>query len=152
MTTAKATKIERIQRVNAAVIEIGNRGRRFFYYNKEDRYAQMMMTPSGHLKWRDEYSDDLVHIVKSGPWHGFSNGGTLRSLVEAFAHYVRTGEPVGSWRFGPWGEYMCDGDLWDYGKENMLDLRRALATNPAIGEFSEKALSATIEEPELEDA
>ena len=45
----------------------------------------------------DDYSGKRVfthETVWGGRWRGFSHGGTLRSLVEAFRDYICTGEPL----------------------------------------------------------
>jgi hypothetical protein len=50
-------------------------------------------------------------------WRGFSEGGTLRSLVEQLRDYIRTGKQVHPQSFGPWPQWYCDGDLWGYGDD-----------------------------------
>ncbi|MDQ2139547.1 hypothetical protein RBI14_15385 [Alcaligenaceae bacterium B3P038] len=75
------------------------------------------MSRSGHLYFVDEYRGQLIYLSKRHRWRGFSHGGTLRTLVERIAEYVRTGEPMDRWPIAP--KRSMDGgfDMWGYGDE-----------------------------------
>jgi len=122
----------RLSHANELVAAVSRHGRRFFYYEKGNRVALFEIDLAGRLWWRDEYTDARVYVAYRQRWRKFSNGGTLRSLVEALARYIREGTPIHSGHFGPWPEWYCDGDLWGYGKEAMAALRAEIAGAPCI--------------------
>jgi len=116
-------KAQRIEDVNKAVVQIASYGRRFFYTPKTNKVACMKADGAGHLKWVDNYTEKTMPIIVGGRWDGFSNGGTLKSLVEAFAHYVRTGEAIGI-------GYLSD--MWAYPEPEMKKLRAVLSKSPVF--------------------
>jgi len=110
-------KSERIKRVNTFIRVIADTGRRFFYSRKFDRYGHFFLGHDGHLRWRDEYTHKAIYLSGLENWdRGFSNGGTLKSLIQLLAKFIRTGEPLPQWCFrldGPWGygddmQIVCD--------------------------------------------
>lgn len=117
------SKVQRIEDVNKAVVEIASYGRKFFYTPKTNKIACMRAGSRGHLEWVDNYTQKAVKIIVNSRWDGFSNGGTLRYLVEAFAHYVRTGEPIGI-------NYLSD--MWAYPADEMEKLRAVLSKSPVF--------------------
>ncbi len=117
-------KQDRVDRVNALVVVIAACGRQFFQH--KNRVARMEIDERGCLWWTDQYSGVRIYTHKEGRWRGFTNGGTLKSLVEALRDYVRTGEPLGPY-FGPWPHRVGGGDLWGYGEEAMERVRNAAA-------------------------
>lgn len=122
-------KAERIKNANEIVMAISRHGRRFFYSSKHNRTARFELDQQGRLRFRDEWSDKPVLIVKSGRWRGFNNGGTLRSIVEDLARYIRTGNKIRN-HFGPWPDWICGGDMWGYG-DSMKSVRSEISDNPA---------------------
>jgi hypothetical protein len=125
-------KLERLVHANAVIAAMSRHGRRFFYSKTNDTTAALSLDKSGRVRLTDEYTQKTFLIVKNGRWRHFSNGGTLRSLIEALAGYVRTGQQVNPLRFGPFPDYLCDGDLWGYGDEAMEAVRADIADNPAV--------------------
>lgn len=118
MKDKKFHKLLRLQRANALIVTISSCGRRFFRHG--ERVSQFEITGSGHFYYRDKYSDRLLPCWRTkGPtWQRhFSEGGTLKSLVESLAVYIKSGEPVNPFFFGPWAPSTCDGDLWGYGED-----------------------------------
>ena len=126
-------KRARAASVNALIQVIGSYGHRFFYYAKSNRFATMSVRENGHIYSRDHYTGgDIYTHFEGGRWRAFSGGGTLRALVIAFRKFIATGEPVPARHFGPWPDWICDGDLWGYG-ESMEFVRDAAFTLGVAG-------------------
>lgn len=119
----------RIENANQVLCVISSHGRRFFWSEKHNRVSRFIGTTTA-VHYVDHWTGSIIDTAADKDWHGFTNGGTLRGLVEALAHYIRTGDPISSGHFGPW-DY-CRGDLWGYGQEEMEKVRRDLSSNPAI--------------------
>jgi hypothetical protein len=54
----------------------------FFYNETHARYACFELDWMGKVWFRDGCTDRLIYTHCEGHWVGFSNGGTLRGLVE----------------------------------------------------------------------
>lgn len=141
MSTAK-TKAERLADANYLILQISMFGRRFFYYERGNRVARFEYSIDGKLWLRDEYTDKRVYVAYRGNWRNFSNGGTLRRLIEALALYIRTGERIPAGHLGPWPDHYCDGDLWGYGKEEMARLRGAAWSRDCVAWAARSAVPA----------
>lgn len=118
MKDKKFQKLLRLQRANALLATISVCGRQFF--RQGVRISHFEIADNGRLYFRDKYSDRSLPCshTKARAWQRhFSEGGTLKSLVESLAGYVRTGEPVNPFFFGPWSPSTCNGDLWGYGDD-----------------------------------
>jgi len=124
------TKGERLAHANAVLRAMGSYGRRFFYSSRHDRYAELILDDRGRCRRIDECSGKSVWLDENGKWRGFTNGGTCRAIVADLARYVRTGQKTRN-HFGPWPEWICDGDLWGYG-DDAGKVRAALLNNPAV--------------------
>lgn len=135
-------KVARLIEANRVIEAISRRGRRFFYSESFDRISAFEIDSGGRLRLRDRYTNKLVYIAYRGRWRHFTEGGTLRSLVEALAGYIRTGVPIKAGWFGPWPQYVCDGDLWGYGAEEMVALRAELSASPAVASKPVRAEAA----------
>ncbi len=125
------SKAERLEHANAVIAAMARHGRRFFYCERYDRTSHFVIDDRGQLRFVDNYSGKAVLLVKGGKWRGFSNGGTCRAMVENLGNYVRTGKKCGN-HWGPWPEWVCDGDLWGYGHEASQAVRNDIAGNPAL--------------------
>ena len=125
-------KAERLADANYLILQVSMFGRRFFYNARHNRVARFEITIDGKLWFRDDYTDKRVYVAYKGRWRNFSHGGTCRRLVEDLAKYIRTGERIPAGHFGPWPEYLCDGDLWGYGKETMARLRNAMSPRDCV--------------------
>lgn len=124
-------RADRLVNANAVLRAMGSHGRRFFYSSQHDRYAELILDDAGRLRIVDEQSGKAVAIIAGGKWRGFKNGGTCRAIVEDLARYVRTGKPTRN-HFGPWTEWVCDGDLWGYGANASQSVRDEIRNNPAV--------------------
>lgn len=126
------SKAERLDVANAVIAAIAKHGRRFFWSERHHRVSRFEFGARGRLTLVDKHTGYAVYVMKNGPWRSFSEGGTLRRLIEALARYIREGERIKGGYFGPWPDWVCDGDLWGYGAEAMKALRADLAGSPAI--------------------
>jgi hypothetical protein len=71
---------------------------------------------SGELWFVDRYTRKPV-LVRHQEWRHFSEGGSLRSIVQHLAAYIRDRSPVNIHYFAPSPEWVCGGDLWGYGED-----------------------------------
>lgn len=126
------TRRQRIEAANEVIFQVASFGRRFFYNETHDRVARFEQSLDGKLWFRDDYTNKLCYTAYRYNWRNFSHGGTMRSLIDALAHYIRTGEPISRGYFGPWRKIFCNGDLWGYGDDAMQSLRAAIAESPAL--------------------
>lgn len=126
-------KRHRADHVNQAIKIIANHGRRFFYSQAVNRYASMEVDQRGKVWLTDEYTGKRIFTHKTvwgGRWRDFSHGGTLRSLVEAFRDYIRTGEPLHPGYLGP--ERFDDSNIWGYDEEGMKAVREQAGALPVF--------------------
>ncbi len=115
-------KTKRLKNVNKLVKVIGHNGRHFFWSEKNSRFAKMILK-NHRLYWVDEHTGKHVYLHYKYWNRGFSNGGTLRQLVNYLKNYVMTGEKIPKQFLGPWPSWYCDGDPWGYGKK-MIKIRK----------------------------
>ena len=135
MTTGNklTLKQQRTEQVNQVIRIIGNHGRHFFLNQKANRYACMEVDQRGKIWFIDDFSSRRIFTHKTdwgGRWRGFSHGGTLRSLVEEFRDYIRTGEPLHPGYLGP--ERFDDSNIWGYDIEGMRAVRKQAGTLPVF--------------------
>jgi len=128
-----ALKQQRVEHVNQAIRIIADHGRRFFYNQVADRYASMEVDQRGKVWFIDDYSARRIFTHKTnwgGRWRGFSHGGTLRAVVEAFRDYIRTGEPIHPGYLGP--ERFNDSNIWGYDEAGMKAVREQAGALPVF--------------------
>lgn len=126
-------KRQRAEQVNQVIRIIGAHGRRFFFNQVSDRYASMEVDQRGKVWFIDDYSARRIFTQKTtwgGRWRGFSHGGTLRSLVEGFRDYIRTGEPLHPGYLRP--ERFDDSNIWGYDEEGMRAVREQAGVLPVF--------------------
>ena len=124
-------KQQRTNQVNHVIRIIGNHGRRFFFNQKTNCYACMEVDQRGKVWFIDDYSARRIfthNTTWGGRWRGFSHGGTLRSLVEGFRDYIRTGEPMHPGHLGP--ERFNDSNIWGYDIEGIRAVRQQAGALP----------------------
>jgi len=117
-----ATKHERMVVANLVIEAISQFGRQFFLH--KGRVSKFELDSRGRLWFIDGYTQRRIYVAYEGKWRGFTEGGTLRDLIKNLGGFIRSGDPIRR-RFGPWPEWICDGDLWGYG-ESMGALRARL--------------------------
>lgn len=123
-------KHERITEANKLIETISSYGRRFFYNERNDRVAYMLIGPRGHIYFVDDYSGKAIYVAYNGRWNGWSHGGTLRDLVKELANYVRTGEQLSPNWIGP--QRFNDSNIWGYAEDEMAKCRAEAAKSPVI--------------------
>ena len=140
------TKQERVCEANKVIAACAAHGRRFFYTGPgaengrgypeagpEGRVARFELGERGHIYFRDNYTWKRIYVAwERGRWKGWSHGGTLRDLVRALRDYIRTGKPISAKWFGPWPDWVCEGDLWGYGPDAMAAVREAALSTAAV--------------------
>ncbi|AJY12793.1 hypothetical protein K6W16_13615 [Burkholderia dolosa] len=118
------TKAERAEHANQLLRAIGSHGRRFFYNAKHDQYARFELDSRGRVWFVDDYTQKRVYTHDKGRWRGFTQGGTLRSLVERMRDYIRTGWQLPRGVIAP--PYMggnSEDNVWGYDREAAAALR-----------------------------
>ena len=119
----KPIQLARLAIANEVILCVARHGRKFFSSHGDER-VQNYPERFSHfeygdglkprLKFRDKYTWKLIDISQPHRWRGFSDGGTLRAIVEMLAGYIVRGKPISN-HFGPWHKDLCGGDLWGYG-------------------------------------
>lgn len=125
MSATRGERQQRVEVANAMINIIAINGRQFFRY--KDRVGCFGLDCRGHLFYRDAYSQRDIFIKKgwrSRRGNGFTEGGTMKGIIGALAKYIRKGQTLHPRCFGPWPDWICDGDLWGYG-EDMEKVRLA---------------------------
>lgn len=148
-----AERAERAHRVNRFIAEVASCGRRFFDHAgraapdrhpaTRDGVSRFVVVwprealrppaeagkPNGQptLRFADAYTGALLSANRqNGRWKGFSQGGTLRSLVLRFQRYVMSGNNrylLTAADVGPWPDWAAGGDVWGYGEAAMKRVR-----------------------------
>lgn len=116
------TKFERMEIANKMLIAIASCGRKFFAHR--DRVSRFDIDHRGRIWFVDKYTQKRIYVSYRGNWRGFSEGGTLRALVERLRDFITRGKQLPALIFGPWPEWVCGGDLWAYG-DDMQRVREA---------------------------
>jgi len=118
------SRTEREARVNQAnefIEVIASCGRRFFEH--DGRIARFNLDDRGRLWFTDAYTQKEIYVAMPRyRWRGFSNGGTLRSLVENLSGYIRHGQPLWMGYFEP---MRSGANAWGYNEEAMGRVRAA---------------------------
>lgn len=143
MASTTAQKHQRVEQVNQAIRIIADHGRRFFFNARNNAYASMHIDKHGKIWFVDDYTGKAILTQKTqwgGRWKGFSHGGTLKSLVEAFRDYIRTGEPLHPGWLGP--ERFDDSNMWGYDEAGMKAVREQAGVLPVFRQPVTAALAA----------
>lgn len=116
----KFIQMDRARKANALILTIGDNGRNFFKH--KGTYGFFKVDDRGRVWFFDKYTKRMIYTHYRGRWRYFSDGGTLQSLVVSLSKWIKTGKMLNR-PFGPWPDYICDGDLWGYG-DSMNRIRR----------------------------
>lgn len=110
-------------RANQLLDAIAGCGRHFFRH--DNQVSRLMFDRQQRICFWDAYTKRHIYPVNGRRWRGFTEGGTLRRLVQHLVVFVRHGTPVPFRNsFGPWHQDFCGGDVWGYG-EDMEKVRQA---------------------------
>lgn len=118
-------KIERANKANELLLTIAARGRGFFGHVKQHGVSKFIVDYRGRIWFFDSYTGQQIYLHYKYWGKGFSEGGTLKSLVNALMKFICDGEPVPNSHFGPWPDWVCNGDLWGYGDDMQAVRERA---------------------------
>jgi len=130
-------KAQRAALMNAIIYEVATTGRRFFSHASNISYLEL--DARGRVWFVDSYTERRIYTHYSQRWRGFTNGGTMRALVQTMRDFI-TGAREGATadavmgHFGPWPDWYNGGDPWGYG-EAMPSLRervRVLMKSPDV--------------------
>lgn len=137
-----ALKRRRCEHVNQAITIIATHGRRFFFSAATGQYASIEVDAHGKVWWVDDYSGKRIYTHPTGfgsRWRGFTHGGTLRDLVEAFREYIVTGRQLSPLYLGPERHRISDGNIWGYAPEAMSVVREQAGALPVFRQPEQQA-------------
>ena len=129
------SKRARAAQANELLRVIAANGRQFFKHG--DCVSVFEVDYRGRVWWRNAYKNKRIYVYGHWYWRGFTEGGTLRQLVEYLRDFIRWGTPVPAAQFGPWPEWLCDGDLWGYGED--MEIVRSAARHLGVVRVEEAA-------------
>ena len=118
--------------INKLIKAIGGCGRRFFFSKRFDRYARIEVDQRGRVWFIDDYTEKRIYTHYHYWKRGFSHGGTMKDLVNAFRDYITKGVHVPAGMLGPWPHWLAYGDLWGYGDNAMQEVRDAALSHGVI--------------------
>lgn len=113
----------RMEKANAIIRVMASYGRLFFSSNSDKReaspdpfIAHFTVDACGELWFVDRYSRKPI-LVRLQEWRGFSDGGTLRGIVEHLAEHIKAETPINPGYFARSPQWVCKGDMWGYGDD-----------------------------------
>lgn len=115
-------KQDRANRANELLLRIGSVGRNFFSYPQHYGVGKFIVDYRGRIWFFDGYTGKQIYLHYKYWGRGFSEGGTLRYLINDLMIYIRDGTRLPSSHLGPWPDWICGGDLWGYG-DDMASVR-----------------------------
>ena len=126
MTPIQAKREHRLRIANDFIRVIASHGRRFFYY--QGYVTRLEVDARGRIWLVDKYMQKRVDTHRrNSRWNSFTEGGTMRGLVESLRDYVLGRAPLPLNHLGPAPEWMSGGDPWGYGPVAMDAVRRECA-------------------------
>lgn len=124
------SRAQRIQVANDLLLEIANRGRRFFWHGGN---VSRFVWDQDRLWCIDGCSKAKITLRGRPSWRGFSEGYTLACLVDGLREFIKTGKPLPARIFGPWPWVVADGDLWGYGADMAAIRQKAYDLGVIVG-------------------
>ena len=137
-----AERSNRMGAANELIWCISKKGRRFFSYGidknasrlfpftQNEKVSRFKLAQNGRLWFLDGYTDKLIYTHYNGEWRDFTNGGTMRRLVQSLRDFIMTGKLLYG-DLGPWPEMRGmplshSNDRWAYGSDMELVRQKAL--------------------------
>ncbi len=109
------TKEERLKAANEFIAVIASCGRKFFQH--KGFISTLELSETGRVFFIDYYTKKRIYTHrKFVRWDGFSNGGTMKSLIESLRDFITKGATMRAGYFQP---EMDNGlkNPWGYGKD-----------------------------------
>ena len=130
---------DRVANANRFLEAIASDGRKFFAL--EGRVSRFELDHRGRVWFVDKWKGGRIytHTKPWARWRHFTEGGTLRRLVEALREYIMGRAPLPVAHVAP-ARTWTDGDIWGYGAEAASTVRakcEALAPVPPTPEEGE---------------
>lgn len=124
-TGNKPTKQEKIEECNFLITSIASHGRKFFRHG--DSVSKLELGFQGRVYYIDSYTNKRIYTHRRySRWGGFTEGGTLKSLIEAMRDYIIFDTRI---RFGcicaP-DFYSDGGNVWGYDPLEAEKLRESV--------------------------
>ncbi len=117
------SKEQRLQQANELLVLIASKGREFFRH--EGRVAHFELR-NGRVWYVDAYTQRAIYTHSTySRWRGFTGGGTLLAVIRGLSKWIHTGQAVEDNHYGPWPDWYCGGDVWEYGSD--MEIIRAKA-------------------------
>lgn len=139
--TSTLTRAERIDAANAVIEAISDHGRRFFHYRDpatgDERVTRIEQTLAGRLVLIDCYTGARVAMVEGRRWKGFTQGGTMRRLVEELVVFIRAGRLVrpGHFALAPTSlGHEPGSNIWGYDAEAFAAVQVAVIATGAVAQ------------------
>ncbi|MBV6446657.1 hypothetical protein [Nitrosomonas sp.] len=105
---------DRVKITNEFIVTIAKCGRRFFSHNGNISFFEL--DHRQRVWFVDSYSKKKIYTHYSHEWKGFTQGGTLKTLIQHIRDYIMAGETK-NLNIGPWPSWISNGDLWGYGQD-----------------------------------
>lgn len=113
-------KEQRLAQANELLTTIASCGRKFFSHESRISHLELRR---GRVWFIDKYTEKAIYThYELGRWRGFTEGGTLRSLVIALRKWITSGQFPEYNHLGPWPDWYCGSDPWGY-KQDMALVR-----------------------------
>ncbi|MCA9924225.1 MAG: hypothetical protein KC421_17735 [Anaerolineales bacterium] len=119
---------QRLKNANRLIKTIATHGRRLLSNNES--ITQILMDERQRLWLLDAYTQKKIYLHYQSWGHGFSDGGTMRQLIVLLKQYILTGQTIHHSFFGPWPQWLCNGDIWGYGED--MNVVRSIAQDLGI--------------------
>jgi len=114
---------KRLETANSIVRVIAAHGRHFFSENSdrykpvENPFVSRFLVLNGEVWFVDRYTRKHI-LVRHQDWPGWSDGGTLRRIVQELAAHISQAKSINPDYFGLSPDWMCD--HWGYGEEMVM--------------------------------
>jgi hypothetical protein len=122
----RTDRARRVEVANRFIKIIASRGRRFFYY--KGLVSRFELDERGRVWFVDKWIGYRIytHTAPWARWRHFSEGGTLRRLVERLRDYIMGRAPLPTNSIAP--------DIWGYGPDAAATRAECIALAAEEGE------------------
>lgn len=124
------TRQERMAVANQVLMALAKSERNFFRNKTTGEVSQFTRKGNGAIHFLDNYSKMQVRIVKGKEWPGFTNGGTMRDLVEMLYGYIVDGVLLNRWYIAPTNDNNYN--YWGYTPEGAAKCREECFKQPCF--------------------